>query len=602
MFKNAAFLLMFFVLLIVNCKYSDFGKKVPSYLVKTSELALEAIDKTVKISDRKEVRRYVATYAATLLAEEAIKLFVMTESRKLDKIFGENRSEILLTLLLENYCYPIIRDIIKEQINYYFSLSDSGQAQIKKPDPDSIVRSYIIKYKFNDPYSVIISLNEQIEAITARKNMEIIKAVNADDYAACRNWKDGGKKYEYRIRDSILEMRVEENEWRHISIPYNKKPVNIASDNNRCFVMTAEKELWWYCPVEDQAKWSIDIMKTAVEIIELKSIVGEGVCGDVVALTEAVIDSVMSNTPAGKNFMEFIVKKDSLQNIREYFTKRCNMLTDAALSLDRILLKAGGGRSFTAKDYALWSKKAHATGSWSNLLYWETNGELFERGKNIDPDSIADIAVGNWNGTVVTMYVLAHGKIWFIDEEIIHPDWKPVEKWNNGWLTIKDYKDIGNSPYPLDNMCRIDASNSVIAVLKKDSTRSDIYFLRWDYHQKDDFVYWPLDWCEHEWYRIKLPVCNPTGMRINTLCKIDPRLKNTPWSVPAPAFAFHNYLPQEGYEGIFGDIPREKVSIYPVGISVKDTVDTIYFHYSEKAVDLKGAEELTWEKLPVSGK
>ncbi|MCX7725924.1 MAG: hypothetical protein N2053_03630, partial [Chitinispirillaceae bacterium] len=51
---------------------------------------------------------------------------------------------------------------------------------------------------------------------------------------------------------------------------------------------------------------------------------------------------------------------------------------------------------------------------------------------------------------------------------------------------------------------------------------------------------------------------------------------NTVWSVPAPAFTFHNYLPKAGYQGIFGDVPPSQVSAYPVDIFLKDSMGTLY--------------------------
>jgi hypothetical protein len=142
-------------------------------------------------------------------------------------------------------------------------------------------------------------------------------------------------------------------------------------------------------------------------------------------------------------------------------------------------------------------------------------------------------------------------------------------------MVAREYHPVENTPYPLDSTCRIDASNSVVAILKKSDTVSQIFWCRWDYHQKDDFVYWPLDWCEHRWYTVDCPPRPGDDFRISTVGTFDPTRRNTVWSLPAPCFTMHTYLPQAGYQGIFGDVPREQVSTYPVDLFIADTAGEV---------------------------
>ncbi|MBN1761020.1 MAG: hypothetical protein JW863_22015 [Chitinispirillaceae bacterium] len=327
-----------------------------------------------------------------------------------------------------------------------------------------------------------------------------MRPFNTATYAATRNWMDLGLVYQYRIINGSLEMKQSDEAWRQLPLPGGREPLTVAADNNRCLVLTTGNELWWYCARHDQAQWSIDIMQTAVDILALKPAIGDDLCGILLPHLVGITDSVAVKASRNR-YLKSWDRRDH-GGSEAYWQRKCKAYLDGVPGIDGLLLKSGNGTSFTAAAYADWSRRAHEEGAWSNLLTWNDGDSAvtFTRGNNVSVDSISDIAIGHWNGTVVTTYVLAMGKVWFIDEELIHPEWKPIEQWNNKWSAFgKEYRPILNSPYPLDTACRIDASNSVIAVAKPADTSVSLFWLRWDYHQKDDFVYWPIDWCEHEW-------------------------------------------------------------------------------------------------------
>ena len=89
----------------------------------------------------------------------------------------------------------------------------------------------------------------------------------------------------------------------------------------------------------------------------------------------------------------------------------------------------------------------------------------------------------------------------------------------------------------------------------------------------------------HEWYTVTPPRLGSGDFRITTMGDIDPRESNTVWSLPAPAFTFNTPLPDTAYRGLFGDIPREEVSTYPVDLYVAGNGDTVQV-FSVKSAEL----------------
>lgn len=567
----------------------DAGKILPTALATAVETGIEAINTSLQFSEDPRILRVVALYSARLLAREAVTMIVMKKAGKFDRIFGSDHSEAVCSMLLNTYCYPMLDTIIAEAVERGIRRFDpSSSGDTASPEIDSLIASYSKAFGLDQAVDIIKGFGS-IEKTPEYYSTIDRRVVNSDTYASTINWKDHGLVYQYRITGRKLEKKCSDGPWEELQMPGGRIPAKVAADNNRCFILTEDRELWWYCAKQDQAQWSIDIMQTAVEVMALTPVAGDQVCGRLIPLIAEITDSVATRASADKLLRRWR-NRETVRSL-DYWNDKCKAWSDVALSVDKLLLKTGDDSSFTAEDYAVWSRNAHAEGAWSNLLTWSSGETTFRRGNNLPVDSITDIAVGNWNGTVVTMYILAQGKIWFIDEEIIHPEWKQIEKWNAKWALIaNEYHDIQNSPYPLDLRSRIDASNSVIAVSQPSDSGCSIYWLRWDYHQKDDFVYWPLDWCEHKWYAVACPPVTSGHFSISTTGTIDPRENGTVWSIPAPAFTFHNYLPAEGYKGIFGDIPREQVSTYPVDLFVTDTTDTIRRFSAERTGEVTSSE------------
>ena len=565
--------------------HDDTERRLPSSIREAAEIGIMAVDATFRSSLDPQALRFVAVSTATMLAHEAATTIMLQQAKKFDRIFGTNRSEAVCTMLLNTYGYPLIDDIITVSVNRQLSRIDpSFSGDTAAPPLDTIIARHLAAFDLDNAIAIIKGFGSE------RNTPDYIKAVaerpfNTATYAATRNWKDHGLIYQYRITGNHLEMKRSDETWHPVALPDHREPRIIAADNNRCLVMTTGNELWWYCPVHDQAQWSIELMQTAVKAMSLKPVVGNELCSLFLPHLTRITDSVAAEAAKHNHLNAWAHTRSE-----NYWKLRCRGLLDMALSIDRLLLKSGDGTSFTAADYAAWSRRAHETGAWSNLLSWNSDDIEFHRGGNIPVDSIVDIAIGNWNGTVVTVYVLAMGKIWFIDEEIIHPEWKPVEKWNRKWVVLgKDYEPIANSPYPLDPACRIDAANSVVAVAKPAESNVTLSWIRWDYHQKDDFIYWPIDWCEHEWYTVTTPRSATANFRISTMGTIDPRESHTVWSLPAPSCTFYEPLPDTGYQGVFGSIPPEQISAYPVDLSVSGNNDSVQvFSVKETRMMRKG--------------
>ena len=543
--------------------------------------------------------RYVAVETAKMTAHRAAELLFESQASEIDRIFGVNRSGAVIAVLLTTYVNPTLDDIINETVTWQMHMHDSGYTgDTSAPDIGAIIDRHLSGFSFAEALQMIRGFATENKAPEYFASVAM-QAVNSRSYCATRNWKDHGVVYQYRIIDDSLQMKRADSSWEPLtSHPFEGTPVSIAADNNRLLVLTDRHELWWYLPIDDQAQWSIDLMNTAVAFTDLKPVVGEQLCDVMLPVFIGVTDSIIAMAASIPSLQKWFTRPANDSAVIRYWTERCSVYTETALNIERFLLTADSGKSFSAKTYADWSSRYHKGGSWANLLSWTDGTDTLTRGGNLDREKITDIAVGNWNGTVVTAYALAEGKIWFLDEEIIQPEWKPIERWNDGWTLIgqRNYEQIGDSPYPLDSTCDIEASNSVISVIKKTSSATQIYWLRWDYHQKDDFVYWPLDWCNHAWHFVEYSGSDVRNFRISTIENIDPRENGTVWSVPAPAFTLHEYIPQPGYKGIFGDVPREMVDSYPVDLYLGIGANTV-FHYSNNHSRAVTNGPVRWEKV-----
>jgi len=543
--------------------------------------------------------RFIATETACITTKKAVAIIAEKESGKLHKILGVDRSNAIVAMFLTMYCNPAIDDIVTQTINWQVNLHDpSFSGDRSPPNFEAILAVHLKNFSLDDAIAVVKGFG------TEKKTPEYFGAiamnrVNTPTYCATRNWKDHGIIYQYRISSETIEIKCGDSAWRSMApLPFSGTPLSIAADNNRLLVLTNQHELWWYCAIDDQATWSFDIMKTAVAFLKLKPVIGEQLTNVMLPVFIEITDSIMQRASSVKHLESWKKRAPTDSSTRTYWKEKCSLWTDIALSVDKQILKTDRGASFSAANYSDWSTSSHKGGNWTNLLAWKYGEDTLTRGHNLAVETITDIAIGNWNGTVITMYALSKGKIWFLDEEIIQPEWKPIEKWNSGWVLIgqKEYHELSDSPYPLDSSAQIDASNSVVAVLHKKAGSTAISWLRWDYHQKDDFIYWPLDWCNHGWRTVEYPDTTVTSFRISTIENIDPREKNTVWSIPAPAFTFYEYIPQRGYEGIFADMPRKMVDTYPVDLFVGTTTDTVFHFSAKRSEDVKKAS-VKWKMV-----
>ncbi|MBN1128811.1 MAG: hypothetical protein JXA71_07485 [Chitinispirillaceae bacterium] len=581
--------------------HSDITALVVTSLKEASLISVDAVTtafRQASVLDPAAIR-FVATETACLIAKNAVTLVAYRQSGTLDKILDTDRSHAVISMFLSTCCYPAIDDLVRQAVDWQVNRRDPlFMGDTGAPDFTAILSMHLDRFSPGEALAAVKGFG------TPKKTPEYFKAVARNRvatsaYGATRNWKDHGIVYQYRIAGDSLFLKQGDSAWHALSpLPFAGRPVAIAADNNRLLVQTDGHELWWYCARNDQAAWSIDIMKTAVAFMDLKPVVGEQVTGVLLPMLVGITDSTMRRAASLRYLESWKQRSMNDSSTLHYWKEKCSLWTDIALSVDRLLLKTGDGASFTAAQYAEWSKNAHKGGSWSNLLVWTHGSDTLTRGRNLAPERIGGIAIGNWNGTVITMYALAEGKVWFIDEEIIHPEWKPIERWNSGWVLAgqQQYHAIAGAPYPLDDNARIHASNSVVAVLSKKADTAVISWLRWDYHQKDDFIYWPLDWCNHAWRTVIAPGVPLTGFGISAIENIDPREKNTVWSIPAPAFTFHDYMPRQGYEGIFGDVPGSMVDAYPIDLFA-GSADGTTWHFSAKRSETVHKAAVKWRKV-----
>lgn len=367
---------------------------------------------------------------------------------------------------------------------------------------------------------------------------------------SARNYLDDKRLYFFRIDTGVVKYRVENDEpgdWRelpggnpHACNGSALKVLLLAADNNRIFVVAEDsakqRSLWWYCLKRDQAKWA------------------------------------------------------------------------------SILINAVG--DFMRPGYAQWFKCAHTKdNTWINLLALREFVPYIEphirRIKNrdgtvqykydafnaprvsIDVDDIVDIAVGNWTGTVVTYYVLmgSTGKIMYIDEEIVMDRWKEVPNATHRFL---------NDPDTLTATARIAASNSVIGAYHHAGDSAFVSWIRWDFHNKQDFEYFPLNWCDTAWYRIFCPVKHADFITFDTHAS-PYSSRDSIWETPEGIDSLYgrlnailpdgngNRLKKGDLRGFLGSYAAEKIDAYRMHITVTkgDSVYTIDFNNKERGENMQ---------------
>ncbi|MEW5949740.1 MAG: hypothetical protein AB1711_10080 [Thermodesulfobacteriota bacterium] len=187
---------------------------------------------------------------------------------------------------------------------------------------------------------------------------------NSFTQAVTQNHFDEGKKYYYRINADNLQCKIGSGEWEWVPGPYYRCRIkNVAADNNRVFILTAQNELYWRCLKEDSASWVIFLL-TVLEIL------GAGIGDEFAWLL------------IGDNFK---IEGERYPDLSTF-----------------------------ANAYRTWVLETHDT-RWNRL----------DRG--INGDDIIDIAVGHWNNTVVTYYALMKsGRVMYLDEEPLMQEWAEV--------------------------------------------------------------------------------------------------------------------------------------------------------------------------------
>lgn len=624
--------------------YEETLKIFKSSMDQTKGISLLAVEEALKLPVEWQTQKFVAHTAAKLLTEEAIRVIFKNQANKIDKIFDVDLYNALTSMMINTYCIPALNEINESYINNYineklYAVDTSLVNGNLSTNVDSIIAIHCDRLNLEDIINFIkgIVIHNELPSYVDSLNSLSILPVNSSDYAVTKNWKDQGLIYQYRIHKGNIEMRRGNDPWAPLPLPRRQKPRSIAADNNRLFVLTKENELWWYCAKEDQSQWSIDIIKAAIEVANLKQIDKQDLCELIISCLVKVTDDIaclVADDPLFKGW-----QGPCKDNSESFWQMRCKLWTDIVWSTDKHILETASrssnkpkngyfrwlkadyhklffptlrgaknnklsteekninkGSSFTASDYLRWFNEAHQEGAWTNLLEWSIHDNSFTRGKNIKCDEIQDIAVGNWNGTTATMYAIAKGEIWYLSEEIIHNEWKPIRQWTSEWLTKKNYHDIKRSPYPLNPNSKINASNSVIAVSKPSHNGLELHWIRWDHHQMDDFFYWPIDWCEHTWNKIYCPVSNSTEFRINTLGFIDPREDSTVWSAPFKAYKFRSYPEAGGYRNIFGDVQQDSISTYPIELIVTGDSGDIYRFYKSQSMYVTD-NGIKWERF-----
>ena len=284
---------------------------------------------------------------------------------------------------------------------------------------------------------------------------------NSRRHTVTTNYFDGGRRYAYRItEDQILQYRIDSGAWNPLPLPDGRRAKFVASDNNRVFILSTDDQLYWRCFKEDSASW-------VVLLFQLAALIGPTEAGTLI-------------WGQFKDDQKYIEGKDYRTDDLEHWARAYTDWVRVTHDPDR---PADAGADPERVDWATGCLMNHG---WNSLAQ---RVGLTESDATTRPE-IIDIAVGNWNNTVVTYYVLAYRKetkrvvLYYIDEEAVMHTWKDV-------------------PPPedrlLDSSSRISASHSVVGVI----TGPQLHWIRMDAHQPGHIDIWPLNWTER--WNDKLP-------------------------------------------------------------------------------------------------
>lgn len=264
---------------------------------------------------------------------------------------------------------------------------------------------------------------------------------NSFTHAVAKNYFDGGREYYYCITsDGVLEYKIGSGNWNSLPKPNGERVKNVAADNNRVFILTDKNRLYWRCLLEDSASWVLFIFKVA-----------------------ECIGSTVANELIWPHLEDSkVIEGQEYDNLEDWAAIYYNWVIETHKPGD------GPPRLELPPNF-------HRAEGWNPL---ENRG-------GINSDHVVDIAVGNWNNTVVTYYVLVaepnksgkSHKIMFLDEEPLMQKWEDVPR---------------QEMISLDSKSLICASHSVIAA----TCGNRIYWIRFDAHTNDHIPFWPLNWNE----------------------------------------------------------------------------------------------------------
>ncbi len=368
---------------------------------------------------------------------------------------------------------------------------------------------------------------------------------NSSERAVTTNYFLGGKRYAYRINDDghrrILEFRIDSGSWKELALPQDVRVTNVAADNNRVFVRVQTSKgdkLYWRCLKEDSANW-------VVLLLWLAEFIGDvtGIISDVI---RALIRDAIGGTPLKESIWKLIADNDDKKWIED---------------------KSFSDLASWAAAYREWVHVTHNPDRLappSNHPYLKENGwNSLEQRKLPLPDGYAidDIAVGHWNNTVVTYYVLAHvptasghqlTSLFFLDEEpIMH-----------AWEAVPDRE--GEGRLHLDSSSRISASHSVVAAITGNKRPHQLQWMRIDAHRPGHVDVWPLNWTEswsddlHFVEQLRLPFPGAT-------LPIHPRNPVEWWLLLHPPLDVLNAVNYPGWHSVSVDVEAVSGFIIDVG-------------------------------------
>jgi hypothetical protein len=380
--------------------------------------------------------------------------------------------------------------------------------------------------------------------------------INSPDACCTINYFDNAQRYYYFIKNGSLFYQPEGEQAQPVPNPFmNCFVEKVAADSNRLFILTkntetGEKKLYWCCIKKDIAAWVQFIFKVA----DILTSPDESIENDDKDLNEidTLIKYILGKISLFKilllnelkfllTFMEMNLDTESIEaDIAAKFhaietapdiTQKKHGLKDLLNYLFTFLLKntLGGSlffqkTSFESFDqwvtaYTNWVKNSHQPFTWNELERDKikvANAHLMrKKGKKdeksidftLDYNDIIDIAIGNWHQTVTTFYLLlAVDKNTFNDifrdpdnkelagvkkpAVILYLDEEPIMHY---WKIVPGFM---NHPYPFYKESTIHAAHSVISGTKKKGDINQVFWIRHDYHNFEDFAWFPLNWTE----------------------------------------------------------------------------------------------------------